>query len=138
MVPFADPKVENVFQTYPENVRPKMLALRQLVFDTSAVLGIRNLEETLKWGEPSYLCTSGSTLRMDWKPKEPDHYFLFFHCQSLLVPTFRALYAEAFTFDENRAIRLGLDEKLDQAKLSHCIELTLTYHKVKHLPMLGA
>jgi len=63
----TNPKVELVFANYPEEVRGKMLELRALVLETAAALnGVLVLEETLKWGEPSYLAKHVRTLRMDW------------------------------------------------------------------------
>ena len=65
----ANPAVEAAFGTYPEPVRTRLRALRRLIFDTaSATKGVGALEETLKWGQPSYLTPqtkSGSTIRID-------------------------------------------------------------------------
>ena len=37
-------------------MRKKLLHLRQIILDTaSETEGVNELEETLKWGEPSYL-----------------------------------------------------------------------------------
>ncbi len=50
-----------------------MIHLRELVYQVVAELESPiQLEETLKWGEPSYLTKYGSTVRMDWKAKTPD------------------------------------------------------------------
>ena len=85
----TNPKVENVFAKYPDFVRPKMLYLRQLVIETAEEIeGLTKLEETLKWGEPSYITKKGSTLRMDWKEKTANQYAMYFQCTSRLVPTF--------------------------------------------------
>ena len=47
--------VEAVFRAYPKPVKAKLLALRRLIFDTArATEGVGALEETLKWGQPSY------------------------------------------------------------------------------------
>jgi hypothetical protein len=57
------PEVELVFNNYPDLVRSKMFALRKLVIETAKEIdGITKLEETLKWGEPSYLTKNGVTL----------------------------------------------------------------------------
>ena len=61
--------------------------------DTAAELvGVKDLEETLKWRESSYLTTGGSTLRMDWKEKAPEQYAIYFNCNTLLVATFKKVY----------------------------------------------
>ena len=72
--------------------RPHMLALRSLVFETAAEMPqVGALEETLKWGEPAYLTPSrsGTTIRMDWKPRAPEVCALYFNCQTTLVETLR-------------------------------------------------
>lgn len=135
----TNPKTIEVFENYPGSVRSQMEKLRELVLEAaSEVDGLENLEETLKWGEPSYLTKHGSTVRMDWKEKKPDQYAMYFKCTSKLVPTFKELYQDTFTFEGDRAIVFKLDEKILKNELKHCIKLALTYHKVKHLPLLGA
>jgi hypothetical protein len=134
----TDPKVEDVFTNYPKSVRGKMRDLRKLVFETAEETEeIQRMEETLKWGEPSYLTKYGSTLRMDWKEKAPDQYAIYFKCTSKLVPAFREIYPETFTYEGNRAIVFSLDEKIPKKELKHCIRVAMTYHKVKHLSLLG-
>ncbi len=116
-----------------------MLYLRELVLEVAEEESrIESLEETLKWGEPSYLTKHGSTIRMDWKAKSPNQYALYFQCSSSLVSTFKTIYRNEFTFEGNRAIVLKIDDELPELELKHCILLALTYHKRKHLPLLGA
>ena len=63
---------------------------------------------------------------------------MFFHCGTKLVDTFRELYRDDFNFEGNRAIIFHEDDTIAMDALRHCIALPLTYHNVKHLPMLGA
>lgn len=60
--------VAAVFDTYPEEIKSKLLFLRRLIFDLAArTHGVGELEETLKWGRPSYRTTqtkSGSLARI--------------------------------------------------------------------------
>lgn len=133
-----NPEVAFVFDKYPESVRNQMLALRKLVIETAKEIeGIHQLEETLKWGEPSYLTKIGSTLRMDWKAKSPDQYALYFKCTSRLVETFKIVFKNTFDFEGKRAIVFKLDSEIPTEELTYCIKAALTYHKVKHLPTLG-
>lgn len=68
MVLKTNSKVNEKFKNYPDFVRDKMQYLRELVIETAEEMkDIAILEETLKWGEPSFLSKNGSTLRMDWK-----------------------------------------------------------------------
>ena len=134
----TNPEVELVFANYPDTVRHKMLVLRELILETAKELEeVTTLEETLKWGEPSYLTKNGSTLRMDWKPKTPDQYALYFKCTSRLVETFRKVFKSNFKYEGNRAIVFQMNDKIPRKELKDCIKATLTYHKVKQLPTLG-
>ena len=131
-------EVKDVFENYPENVRSELLYLRQLVIDAASELSsIKILEETLKWGEPSYLTKTGSTIRVGWKESKPNQYAMYFHCKTKLVDTFKELYRDTFKFEGNRAIVFNEDDKIPINELKHCISLSLTYHHRKHLPMLG-
>lgn len=134
----TSPDVEMVFANYPDIVRKKMLALRELIFETAnEIEEVTTLEETLKWGKPSYIAKHGSTLRMDWKSKTPNQYALYFKCTSRLVETFRTVFKNDFEFEGNRAIIFQLKDRIPKKELKECIKATLTYHKVKQLPTLG-
>jgi hypothetical protein len=131
-------KVAEVFNNYPEDMRIKLMFLRQLILETaSEIEGINKLEETLKWGELSYLVKGGSTIRMDWKKANSEQYAMYFHCKTKLVDTFKELYQDVFKFEGNRAIIFNEADEIAIKELKHCIALSLTYHNRKHLPMLG-
>ncbi len=133
----TNPQVNEVFDNYPDSVRDKMLNLRRIIIETAhETEGINNLEETLKWGEPSYLTKYGSTIRIDWKDKTPDQYAIYFKCTSKLVPTFKLLFNNIFTYEGNRAIIFQPEDKIPETELKKCIQAALLYHKVKHLPAL--
>ncbi len=134
---FMDIRVAQTYDSYPDNMRDKLLLLRQLIVDTARDSGINDLEETLKWGEPSYLTTNGSTIRLAWRKSLPGKYGIYFNCKTQLIETFKELYSDIFTFEGSRAILFGLDDTLPLEQLKHCIELSLRYHSIKHLPMLG-
>ncbi len=130
--------VEFVFNNYPGPVRKKILNLRRLVIEAAnEIEEITNLEETLKWGEPSYLVKNGSTIRIDWKKKEPDQYAIYFKCTSKLVPTFKRVYKKTFKYEGNRAIVFQMNDEIPESELKNCITAGLTYHRIKLLPMLG-
>lgn len=133
-----NPDVAEVFNHYPIPIREKLMCLRQLVLDTASETdNITTLEETLKWGEPSYLTKGGSTIRMDWKKSKPDQYALYFNCKTTLVDTFKERYGSKFKFEGNRSIIFNINDEMPIDELKHCILLSLTYHNRKHLPMLG-
>lgn len=124
--------VKKVFDSYPEQLREKLLFLRQLILDVAASLELAELlEETLKWGEPSYLAPKGSTIRINQVKKRPGHYAIYFKCTSKLVPHFRSLYAPTFEFEKNRAIVFHAQDTVPVQALQDCIQKALTYHQIK-------
>lgn len=132
---FNDPAVAAVFDTYPRRVKAKLMKLRKLIFDTaSKTEGVGALDETLKWGQPSYLTRetgSGTTIRID-ATKAPDNgCAIYFHCQTNLVEGFRARYADTLKFEGNRAIVFGPEDDIPLDPVRHCVAMALTYHSAK-------
>jgi hypothetical protein len=129
------PEVAAVFAAYPPGVRRRIGNLRRLILETAAATeGVGALEETLKWGQASYVTSqtkSGTTLRIGTLKGEEERYALFVHCQTNLIETFRELYPQTFRYQGNRAIVFDESDVLDEAALAHCIALALTYHASK-------
>ncbi len=129
---FSDPAVGAVFSAYPKPLKAKLLALRRLIFDTAKTTrGVGALEETLKWGQPSYLTPetkSGSTIRIDRVKSSANRYAVYFHCQTDLVETFRELYPTELSYGGNRSIILNAEDAIPEPALRHCLALALTYH----------
>ena len=127
-----DQMVAAVFDRYSDPLRQRLLDLRQLIHDTAAATaGVGALEETLKWGQVSYLTTasgSGTTVRID-RDKASGQPAIYVNCQTDLVSRYRELYPGAFGYDGNRGVVLG--DAPDQAALQHVIALALTYHSNK-------
>jgi hypothetical protein len=111
--------------------------LREMIFETAVSLeGVGEIEETLKWGEPSYLTPetkSGSTIRIAWKEAQGEQYSMFFKCTANLVPAFKERFPEAFNFGGDRRIDFDLDDEVPVTALKQCIGLALTYHRNKKL-----
>ena len=134
---FNNPAVAAVFNGYPERMKSKLMFLRQLILETAATSdGVGEIEETLKWGEPSYLTPktkSGSTVRLDWKESRADHYSIFFKCTANLVPAFKEKYPQEFNYGGDRSIDFHLEDEIPVKELKNCILLALTYHRNKKL-----
>lgn len=129
---FKDPKVAAVFETYPKKVRTRLMFLRTLIFNIAhKTAGVGELEETLKWGQPSYLTSqsgSGTTIRLDQLAALKGKYEICVHCQTTLVGPFRKEYGDEFTYDANRGLVLDAEDDIPVEELSHFIYLALTYH----------
>jgi Domain of unknown function (DU1801) len=131
----SDPAVDAVFAAYPIPLRTRLLALRRLILETArTTAGVGALQETLKWGQPSYLTTetkSGSTIRIDRVKSATDQYAIYFHCQTDLVESFREHYPRELNCVGNRCIVLNVADALPEPALRHCVALALTYHLTK-------
>jgi uncharacterized protein DUF1801 len=128
---FERADVARIFRAYPPSLRRRLLRLRGLIFDTAASLGVGRIEETLRWGEPAYVTTtgSGSTIRINRRRQNPSQYAMYFHCRTSLVDTFRTAFPGTFTFEGNRAIVFDQGERVPVRELAVCIETALTYHR---------
>lgn len=133
-----NPNVRAIFEQYPEHIQQKLSILRQLILDTASEIdAVDHVEETLKWGEPSYLTSKGSTIRLGWKEAQPASYAMYFNCNTRLIETFKEVVEDAFRYEGNRAIVFLEDDDIPIQELKRCITLALTYHTRKHLPLLG-
>lgn len=129
--PIKKIEVAAVFESYPPKVRARLLKLRELIYTTAAATaGVGPLEETLKWGQPSFLpaSRSGTTIRIDSDPSRPEEYALYVHCQTDLITAFRRTFPDTFTFDGKRAIVFQAKDKLPVKETKQCIAMALRYH----------
>lgn len=133
-----NPEIKAKFDHYPQQARRQLENIRELILSSATENNAGEVEETLKWGEASYLVKGGSTIRIDWKSKDPGVIKVFFHCQTRLVETFKEIYPNEFEYEGNRAVVIALSTNIHHVPLRHCIGLALKYHSIKHLPLLGA
>ena len=131
MPKFEDPQVADAFSAFPDKARARLLHIRNLIFEIANAEQVGDLEETLKWGQPSYLTPktkAGSTIRLGLN--KTDDPAVFTHCQTTIVSSFRNIFPDTFTYDDNRAVYVGYDLETDAA-LSILIKSALTYHRDK-------
>ncbi len=132
-----NPDVEAKLSGYPARARTQLLGIRKMILDVAESENLGTVQETLKWGEPSYAVKGGSPIRMDWKEGRADKICLYVNCNTRLIETYRELYSDCLKYEGKRAVVLGLDEALPKEILKNCISMALNYHKIKHLPLLG-
>ncbi|WP_261845006.1 DUF1801 domain-containing protein [Aliamphritea ceti] len=125
------------FATYPDDVRVSLMAIREMIFAIAKAHNLSPVEESLKWGQPSYSVKGGSPVRIDWSAKAPDQYSVYFNCSTKLVATFKEVYGEELQFNGNRELVLNRHDALPVKPLQHCLEVALRYHSLKKLPLLG-
>ena len=125
-------QVNSVLSGYPDAQKSKLEQLRELVHQTAnEIEEIKEIEESLKWGQPSFVATPkglGSSVRID---KRDDGVSVYFICNTGLVDQFREIYPDTFNYVGNREIHFAVDDNLPEDELSHCIAMALTYHSNK-------
>lgn len=121
--------VNAAFEAFPDEVRPILGRLREIILEVAATSkGVGEIEETLKWGQPSYLTKrpkSGTTIRLGvTKSGKPA---LFTHCQTTVVSDFQSHFPNDLTYEGNRAVII---ENLDATEplLRQFISSAMTYH----------
>lgn len=134
---FDNPTIAGKFQAYPAPLRKKLLSLRKMIFDMAASQGeIGVIEETLKWGQPSYSSRnkSATPIRLGQVKNRPGHIALYVHCQSRVIDMFKEIHASdagQFEYDGTRALIIDSTAPLPKAALKSFIRLALTYHLTK-------
>jgi hypothetical protein len=123
-----DDRVKAVFDDYEPDTRERLLALRALIYETAAQTdGVGPLNETLKWGQISYLNPAGTTLRIDTAPGSTDAIALYVHCQTSIVETLRARYDGLLAFEGTRCVILPDDGEVPPEVVRDCIRAAPTY-----------
>lgn len=124
-------EIQAIYDNYPDDIRQKLLSLRQLIYEVAEENPeIGALEETLKWGQISYLPKKrkvGTTVRLD-QVKDASQFALYVPCSTSLLDTYRQMFADKFVYEGDRAIHFDVDEDLPIEDVKVCIYLALTYH----------
>ena len=120
--PITDAKVQAVFEGFPAVERQGLLKLRQMILDSPTQAPIT---EALRWGQPAYLCKTGSTLRLGL-PKTGG-FALYAHCQTTLIRDFVDMFPDDFTIEGNRAVHFHTLSDVQPEKLDFLISSALSY-----------
>lgn len=127
-----NPAVKEVFDSYPDHIRLKMNALRELIYEVArSTQGVGDIEETLKWSEPAFLTKkpkSGTTVRMDWKSRSPNQIGIYVNCKTSLVESYRMMFNNELTFEGNRGILIPVEGPIPKKQLMICIQMALRYY----------
>ncbi len=127
--------VREVVEQFSPQAKETFHEIRELIFSVAAqTQGVGRLQETLKWGEPSYLTPatkSGTTIRVCMPKNAPDKVGVYVNCKTTLVDTYRELYGDQLNLIGTRAIIIATKEPLPIEPLKHAIAMALTYHLTK-------
>ena len=128
MTKFTSATARDAFDAFPQPARDTLLSLRTMIYDIAATLPVGKIEESTKWGQPSYATpdTKAATpIRLGLsKSGEPS---IFTHCQSTVMGDFRTLAPPTLRFDGNRAVHLPVDDAAVLDELVPLIRAALTY-----------
>lgn len=126
--PFQSAAVQAKFDSFTPARRAGLLTLRDLIYDTAATLPVGRIEESLKWGQPSYATpdTKAATPIRLGIAKNGD-LAIFTHCQSTVMSDFRALAPPDMHFEGNRALHLAADAPIASDAVAPLIRAALTY-----------
>ena len=122
--PFSQAHVAFVFDAYPDNIREKLMLLRQLILDTANQLGITDLEETLKWGELGTLTTLYRRVQLVCKRSWLDAL-----CREWLLPSQKA---------QQRHVRLQINPQGVSVVLHLCVVALAKGAAIGFTPRLDA
>ncbi|MDQ7009891.1 MAG: DUF1801 domain-containing protein [Candidatus Gracilibacteria bacterium] len=128
MIKFEDETIKGIFDSYPTEVREKLLFIRELIFEVyDDTKLITTLTETLKWGEPSYVSDVGSTVRITKVNGSNLQFGIYFNCKTTLISTFKEIFGNQFVYSGNRGLIFDISNELNRDNIKHCIYLSLTY-----------
>lgn len=124
--------IETLLDARPEPARSALRRLHHLILETAtATPGVGKIEQGVRWGQPSYLTPTGSTIRIDALKGARSRYALYVHCQTDLLASFRDIYGDALTYQGKRALVFDAAEPIDEEVVARCIALALTYRSRK-------
>ena len=121
----------------PLRASQRLLELESLIYDTAKKEGLGKIEKSIKWGQASFHCKTGTPMRLGWDSRSPDSCFIYFHCQTRVIACLKEVFAHELIFHGNRAIELPLSQPLALPLIRKCIEIGLTYRNIRHEPSLG-
>ena len=130
MYEFANSAVKAAFNRFPTSHKAQLLQLRDMILATGDALNLpEGIEETLKWGEPSYLPNKpklGSTIRIS--QFDDNNVGLYFNSPTMLVENFRSMYGDKLSYSKNRAIVFSTKSPLPENIIANCTRMALRYH----------
>tara|TARA_R110002124_G_scaffold72020_16_gene192771 strand:- start:2813 stop:3193 length:381 start_codon:yes stop_codon:yes gene_type:complete len=118
----AHAKAAAVFEAMPNDTRKSAMALRALIAREAEGLDV---QECLRWGQPTYIAPKGSMLRIGIA-KSGD-VALFAHCQTTIISDFAAQFGADFWIEGNRAVVFPTTADIQPEKLRLMVAHALRY-----------
>lgn len=110
----------------------KVMEIRNWIYEIAESNDlIGEIEECMKWGQPSFLTPktkSGSTIRIG--KVDDSEFALYFNCKTTIAKEIAREFPE-WNCDGKRALYFKANQKLSKTKLITCLNKALLYHKRK-------
>jgi len=123
--------VAAAFNNMPIDVAKKLHKIRQMIYEiASSSPDVGEVEECLKWGEPSYLThhpKSGTSIRLAWKEKTGT-YGIYVPCQTRLIEDFKMISGDQIRFDKTRGLLFEETTNFPKDLVASFLKQALTYH----------
>ncbi|MGH1463908.1 MAG: DUF1801 domain-containing protein [Cognatishimia sp.] len=130
MHPFLDQTVTEAFDAFPDQTRPGLLKLRDLILTEAQNLPqIGQVQEVLRWGQPSFITPkvkAATPLRLG--THKASSFALFAHCQSSVISDYGLRFPGWDRLDGNRAVLFDDISDIEPFRLGTLIRHALTYH----------
>ncbi len=134
MTDHAPAPLLNLITTWSEEASAALWECRALFHQIAEETEVGRLDETLKWGQPSWRPIkprTGSTLRAGWDAARPDQLSLFVDCKTDLAARMRDNYPDLPANDGQRQLGISLGAPLPKQAIMHLAQMTFTYHLAK-------
>lgn len=122
------PEMQAAFDRFEGDDLAGALALRALILDEAKSLGIEDVAECLRWGQPSYISPIGTALRIG-APKTGG-FNLHAHCQTSVIPEFEEQFGSEFEIEGSRTVHFRTADDLHPDKLRLLIAHGLQYKRL--------
>lgn len=120
--------IQEFYPRYSEPITSKLTELQQLIWQVAKEQK-HTISESAKWGQLSFASKKGTPIRID--QFSDNEIALLVHCQTTLIETWKALFADQLSFSRNRAVVLSVSSPLPVSELEICIDMALNYHSHK-------
>ncbi len=129
--PYSNTGIADAYARFSDPERTILLAVRRLIYRLATeTTGVGAIEESLKWGSPSYLAVSprtGTPLRLDRHTGDENTVGIYVHCQSRVMEQFKVVHPSSPRTLGARALLLHTDKALPTAALCDFLLIALTY-----------
>lgn len=128
---FASKLFNDAVKGYSFDVVDKLIQLKSIIYEqASSNDKIGKIEESLKWGQLSYVSQnrSGTPIRLGIEKKIPDCLGLYVNCSTTVISDIKHIYGDTLRYGGNRALLFSSQDDLPENEIRHVVDMILSYH----------